>query len=121
MKTTKEKLYYPKNAYYDIFGMPPENVKVKLLPNAEGALENALKTISPQESPNENNEEWNNLSTNVVFEIFMLRYRENMTLREIAKHCGIQNEEIVELILKKTLRLLRHPIRSKNLKRYLEQ
>jgi len=120
METTKEKVYYPKNAYFDIFCMPPENVKVKLLPNAEEALENALRTISPQESQSEDTEDWNNLSTNEVSEIFMLRYKEGMTLREIAVHCEKQNEEIIELVIGKTLRLLRHPIRSKKLKDKLE-
>jgi len=124
-QTFQKDFPYPKNAYWDIFGSPPENVEVNLLPCAEEALEDALKTILPQESQSEDLY-WNALSTQAVSEIFMLRYKENMSLREIADHCGNftdnieKNEENVQRIIAKTLRLLRHPIRSKNLKKKLD-
>jgi predicted DNA-binding protein YlxM (UPF0122 family) len=124
-QTFQKDFPYPKNAYWDIFGLPPENVKVSLLPDAEETLEDALRTILPQESQGEDLY-WNALSTQAVSEIFMLRYKENMTLREIANHCGNvtdnieKNEENVQRIIAKTLRLLRHPMRSKNLKKKLE-
>jgi len=138
MQTTKETLNpeifseafqkdfpYPKNAYRDIFGIPSKSVEVNLLPNAKEVLEDALRTVAPQESQGEDLY-WNTLSTQEVWEIFMLRYKESMTLREIAERCGNftedikENEENVQRILAKTLRLLRHPNRSRNLKRELE-
>jgi DNA-directed RNA polymerase sigma subunit (sigma70/sigma32) len=119
-KTFQKNFSYPKNAYCDIFGG-----ECDLLTNAEETLEDALKTIVPQESQGEDLY-WNTLSTQAVSEIFMLRYKENMTLREIANHYGNFNdniekdEENIQRIIAKTLRLLRHPIRSKNLKKKLE-
>jgi len=128
METTKEKLNpeifsetfqkdfpYPINAYFDIFGGIPKGFEFNFLPDAEEALENALKTISPQESQSEDLY-WNDLSTQAVSEIFMLRYKESMTLRGIAEHYGNLTENEIQLILAKTLRLLRHPKRSRNLK-----
>ena len=123
---------YPRNAYYDIFGLSAVGEKVNLLPNAEDVLEqtleNALKTISLQSWQEEDDLKKMNgyLTTQEVAEMFMLRYREGMTLREIADHCGHftgdieENEDNVQKLITKTLRLLRHPNHSKKLRSNLE-
>ena len=137
MKTTKEILNpeifsstyqkdfpYPKNAYWDIFGAPHESKEINLLPKAEETLEYALGTID--QALRNGDLDWDDLSVPSVAEIFMLRYKKGMTLREIAEHCGNfvgdieANNNSVQLILAKTLRCLRHPSRSRILKSELE-
>ena len=121
-KTYQKDFPYPKNVYWDIFGGPPEGKEVNLLPNAEKTLEDALKTIVPQGEESY----WNVLSTQLITKIFMFRYKENMTLKEILENCGDlpdeieKNENSIQRIIAKTLRLLRHPSRSRNLKNKLE-
>jgi len=96
---------YPKNAYIDIFGFE----EVYLPQNAEELSGNALKielfdsygeinTVSPQES-----------------EIFLLRYKENMTFLEIAKRKGITEDSVRQIFLK-VLRKMRNPFRNKELR-----
>ena len=80
-----EKLYYPQNAYHDIFGG-----KVNLPVNAEEALEYVLATLSQQES-----------------EAFMLRYKDSTIQNKFEE----ENEE--DLVTMQILRKLRHPRLSK--------
>jgi len=80
MNTPNEKLSYPETAYYDIFGGP-----INVPPDAEELLKYVLGTLSEQES-----------------ELFMLRYKDNMTFQEIG-----------EQVIATTLRRLRHPSRSR--------
>jgi len=97
MNTLNEKLYYPKNVYYGIFGVPP-NKAATLDSNAEELLESVLGTLLPQES-----------------EILMLRYKNDMTVQKIAENENLNEDEVSEII-DRTLRKLRHPSRSKILK-----
>jgi hypothetical protein len=116
-KTFQKDFPYPKNAYSDIFGE-----ESNLLSNAEKMLEDTLETVLQYES-----------------EIFMLRYKEGMALQEIVECCGGVTEYIeyigedederwyiandaddFQRIIARTLRKLRHPSRSKNLKSKLE-
>ena len=80
MNAPNEEFNYPENAYCDIFGGPND-----IPPNAEELLKYVLVTLTEQES-----------------EIFMLKYKDNMTF-----------EEIGELVIAKILRKLRHPSRSR--------
>ena len=97
MDTPNEKLYYPKNVYYGIFGIPPRTAN--LSSEAEELLESVLETLLPQES-----------------EILMLKYKNDMTLQEIAESYENLNEYEISEITAATLRRLRHPSRSRNLK-----
>ena len=97
MNTPNEKFNYPENVYWDIFGIPPRTAN--LTSNAEDLLESVLENILPQES-----------------EILMLRYKNNMTIHEIAEKCENLNEDEVIEMIALTLRKLRHPSRSRSLK-----
>ena len=98
---TSEKLCYPKNVYYGIWGIPSETIAT-LYSNAEELLESVLESLLPQES-----------------EILMLRYKNDMSLQEIAESCKNLNSDEVSEIIDKTLRKLRHPSRSKILRNSL--
>jgi len=99
MKTTEEKLYYPENAYYDIFGGT-----IDLPPNAEELLESALGSLLPEES-----------------KIFMSKYKDGMTLQEIAESADNLTEENTKQIISTTLHRLRHPTRSRILLRKIKK
>ena len=93
MKKTEENLYYPENAYADIFGEPHYH---NLPADAEESLEYVFGMLSERET-----------------DILLLRYRDEMTLEEIAmKKDGITRERARQ-ILAKALRKIRHPSRSR--------
>ena len=94
---TNERPCYPANIIYDIFGG-----KVDLPSEPVRNLEYALKSLEQQES-----------------EMLMLKYRDNLTLEEIAEKFGLTEDETLAII-EKALRKLRHPIRSRYLRGTVE-
>ena len=86
MSASSEKLNYPENAYCDIFG---GDVRDLIPSDAEELLKKALGALSEKESE-------------MLSEIFMLRYKDDVSFEEIGK-------QVVATICRK----IRHPSRSR--------
>jgi len=69
-------------------------------PGSEKALDEVLRALTPKEEQ-------------------IIRMRTTMTLRQVGDHFS-DTEEVVRQIESKTLRKLRHPNRTKKLKKFLE-
>ena len=92
MKRISDKYNYPRNAYCAIFS---ESVFPNLPSDAEETLEYLIGTLHKSEA-----------------NLFMLRYKEEMTYTKIGDSCGLSGERVRQIIAK-TLRKLRHPGQSK--------
>ena len=100
MKKIIDKPFYPENAYCIVFG---KAAFPNLPPDAEETLEYLMDTLLQSEA-----------------DLFMLRYRDEMTYAKIGESYGGLSGERARQIIAKALRKLRHPSRSKRLKDYLD-
>ena len=89
----KNKPLYPENVYRDVLG---EAAFQNLPPDAEETLEYLMSTLLQPEA-----------------DLFMLRYRDNMTYAKVSTSYGGLSGERARQIIAKALRKLRHPSRSK--------
>ena len=98
MEKSKNKLIYPENAYYDIFG---ETNNMPL--DAEKTFEYIMETLSPREA-----------------HIFMLKYKEKMTYSKIGEIYGGLSGERIRKIIAEISDKLRSPVRREVLVMGLE-
>ena len=96
MKTPKEKLPYPENLYYDVFG------GISQMPSG---AENLLKYVLENLFPEDVDEKYS--------EILMRIYRDKMTFQEIAEGSDNLTKDEIQKNIDKLLRALRHPKRSR--------
>lgn len=92
MKRTSDKPIYPESCYRAVFG---ETGYLSLPSDAEDTLDYVLETLTQREA-----------------DMFMLKFRDEMTYAEIGEIYGLTRERIRQLLVK-VERKMRHPSRSK--------
>jgi len=91
MRTTAFKPGYPENVYCAVFGVLEHP---NMPPDAEETLEYVMGTLPQLEA-----------------EMFMMNYRDDMSIEAISKKCGVAKER-VRYIIHKAMRKVRHRSRS---------